>query len=443
MKKRIGLTVLLAILLCLLLSGCFVKTVDELYLLPRHSEEYNDLQSAIDAVMKDGTVYCAPVSGANQQTVQLADLDGDEKDEAVVFLKTTGEKPLCAYIFDQQDGVYQNVAVIEGIGSAFASAEYVQLDDQPGMEIILGRQLSDQVVQSMSVCSLREGRIVELLNTNYSEYITADLDSDGLRDVFALRFDAEQAQGVAELYRWREGQMEREPEVMLTNGVQSIKRIIAGQLMQEIPAVFVASVYDTDSIVTDVFAFSGGGFTNLTHADGEHTVPTLRSYFVYACDIDGDGLIELPELLQLPQSEDGGDRYSLIYWYNLDGKGQKTVKQTTYHCFSGGWYVTVPEQWREKLTISRGEEVGGVRGYVFSEWKQGGQPPEEIFTLYTFTGEDRNELASADGRFLVSEKGDVSCSAKMGTSVLAKGMSEEDLKMMFNYIQIDWNSGET
>ena len=122
MKRRRFLPVLLAGALCLLLSGCFVKTVDELYTLPRHSDEYDNLQKAIDEVMAAaGCEYCAPISGSNQQSVQLADLDGDGEEEAIVFAKTSDEKPLKAYVFDKLDGAYQNISVIEGNGAAFAS----------------------------------------------------------------------------------------------------------------------------------------------------------------------------------------------------------------------------------------------------------------------------------------------------------------------------------
>ena len=111
MKRKIWVVGVLTLLLTLVLSGCFVKTVDELYTLPKHSDEYNDLQNAIDGLMAQGAAYSAPVSGANQQSVQLADLDGDGQDEAIVFLKTGGDKPLGAYIFDLIDGAYQNIAV--------------------------------------------------------------------------------------------------------------------------------------------------------------------------------------------------------------------------------------------------------------------------------------------------------------------------------------------
>ena len=102
-RKKLAL-LSLAALFCLLLSGCFVKTVDELYTLPRHSDEYDNLQKAIDEVMAAaGCEYCAPISGSNQQSVQLADLDGDGEEEAIVFAKTSDEKPLKAYVFDKID----------------------------------------------------------------------------------------------------------------------------------------------------------------------------------------------------------------------------------------------------------------------------------------------------------------------------------------------------
>ena len=81
------------LLLSVLLSGCFVQPTDSLYALPRQSDAYYDLQNAIDAALPADAAYSGPLSGPNQQAVQLADLDGDGEDEALVFAKTSGEKP--------------------------------------------------------------------------------------------------------------------------------------------------------------------------------------------------------------------------------------------------------------------------------------------------------------------------------------------------------------
>ena len=79
MLKRIwALGLILAVLMSL--SGCALRTVEEMYSLPKRSQEYDELQSAIDIAMV-GLDYAAPLSGTNRQTLQTAELDGDGREE--------------------------------------------------------------------------------------------------------------------------------------------------------------------------------------------------------------------------------------------------------------------------------------------------------------------------------------------------------------------------
>ena len=445
MVKKAIFLMLLACAMALALSGCLFQGTEELYALPKQSEEYYELQSEIELLLTDQTSYAAPTSGTNQQSVQLADLDGDAEDEAIVFLRTTGEKPLRAYIFDRIGEDFRNVAVIEGDGSSFASVEYVQIDGQPGLEMVLGRQISDQVPQALSVYALRENRVVELMSANYNEYTTVDLDRDGKMDIFLLRFSTEVRSGVAEYYRHTGSQIERAPESLLSTGVENVRRIITGYVDTGVPAVFVASMYDENSVVTDIFALRDGAFVNITAEGASGTsAQTVRNYYVYAADIDNDGLIELPQPKQLPQAETAAEdeAYWIIDWYHLSIDGQREKKLTTYHNYSGGWFLVLPEEWEDQLTITYDEAEQGMHGYTFHQWKGYGQETEPIFTIYALSGEDRKAVASSDGRFPLGDKGDVTYAASFGTSELADDLTQADLVGMFKYIQIDWNSGE-
>lgn len=58
--------------------------------------------------------------------------------------------------------------------------------------------------------------------------------------------------------------MEREKEAYLTAGASLVKRILTGNLMKDIPAVFVSSAYEDTGLVTDVFAFQNGVFQSVT-----------------------------------------------------------------------------------------------------------------------------------------------------------------------------------
>ena len=256
-----------------------------------------------------------------------------------------------------------------------------------------------------------------------------------------LRFDAETRRGAAELYRYRNDQMQRGPEVSLAHDAASVKRIMTGAVAYNIPAVFVTSACEEDALETDVFIFRGGTFQNLSSLD--ETPQTVRNPFAYACDINSDGLVELPELVSLPAADASAETYSLIRWYRLGLDGSREVVLRTYHRFSGGWYVEIPESWDERITISRADEVEGARGgLVFSSWN-GSAPAEPIFTIYAFTGDRRMERAQQDGRFLLLEQTDAVYSASLGTANQAKNLTQDELRQMFHIIHVDWNSGET
>ena len=131
------------VLLAGTLCGCSIHTISELYCLPMRSEEYTGLRTAIDHIMT-GREYCAPISGENQQTVQSTDLDGDGDLEYILFTKSQDDKPLQIFIFALDNEDYVLLDTIECNGTSFEQVEYVQMNDRPGVEIVVGRQVSDQ-----------------------------------------------------------------------------------------------------------------------------------------------------------------------------------------------------------------------------------------------------------------------------------------------------------
>ncbi len=432
----IYLTVLAMAVLC---GGCFLDPAENLYAVPKQAESFYDLQSAIENVMSAETTYCAPVSGENQQAVQMADVDGDAEDEAIVFLKTTGDKPLLLCVFDTQDDSYELLAKIDGVGSAFDQVQYIRFDDQPGNEIVVGRRISDSVTQVLSILSLQNGDLVELVNAPYHEFITADLNTDAQHDVLLLNQDGDASNGIAVYYHWSGGQAVREIEASLSTPVSAVKRIITGKMCDGVPAVFVASMYDEGKIVTDIFGLRGDIFANLSANEEPDTgVKTLREYYVYSCDIDSDGLIELPQLIPMPmlEGDDSSKDQSLIRWYNLKLDGSAQAKTLTYHNYSDGWYLQIPESWNGKIAVTSFTAFGSNRGYRFVDADSG----KTIFSIASILGEGK--ARDADWIHLVT-KGELSYSCSLGEAAGKYHADETLLREMFRFIRIDWNTGET
>ncbi|MBE6985223.1 MAG: hypothetical protein E7434_06415 [Ruminococcaceae bacterium] len=434
--------VLLLAAICLSLGGCFLDPAENLYAVPKQSASFYHLQTAIENAMSDNAAYSAPVSGENQQAVQMADVDGDSDDEAIVYLKTEGEKPLRLCVFDMQGGSYSLLAKIDGVGNAFDQVQYVQFDDKKGNEIVVGRRISDSVTQVLSVLTLQNGELVELINTSYHEFITSDLNLDGLHDVLLLNQDGDAANGIAVYYHWGNGQPIRELEASLSAPVSAVKRIITGRMCEGVPAVFVASTYDEEKIVTDIFGLRGGSFANLSLTGEPDTgVKTVREYYVYSCDIDSDGLIELPRLLPMPSiaEDESSNNQSLIRWYNLQLDGTERVKSLTYHNYSDGWYLTIPEAWKDNVAVTSFTAFGSNRGYRFVDAQSG----RTIFSIISVLDKSAARTVEEEEWIQLVKKGEFSYSCALGEAARLYSIDEAAVRAMFHFIRIDWNTGET
>ena len=425
----------------LLLAGCTIRTVDEMYSLPKRSEDYKHLQSAIDGAMAE-LEYCAPLSGENQQTVQMADLDGDGSQEYLLFAKGTSERPLRILIFDDAGESFSHVSTIESNGSGFDLVEYVQMDDRPGVELVVGCQLSDQLIRSVSVYSFRVDEPVTLVSTNYTKFLTMDMDGDSKAELFVLRpGQTETDNGVAEMYSVRNGTAERSNEVNMSGPVDKLKRIISGNLHDGESAIYVASTVEDTALITDVFAFVDGMLKNVSFSNESGTsVRTLRNYYVYADDIDNDGTVELPDLITLPPlfESTGTDRHELIRWYTMKADGSEVDKVYTYHNFMGGWYVELDNLWGPRLVVDqRGNQ------YEFHIMSEDMKESRNVFSVFAFTGQNRDAQAVADGRFVLLKTESVTYSASIYESADLYSITQDVLIRSFRLIQHDWKTGET
>ena len=439
MKKRILFLALL--LTALLLSGCGLRTVQEMYALPRRSEEFSQLQSAIDAAMV-GKTYAAPVSGDNQQTVQTADLDGDGVEEYLIFAADNSDNPLKVLIFAQtsQDTI-QLVETIETNGAAFEQVEYVEFDDKPGCEMVIGRQVSDQVLRRVAVYSYQSGSAEQLLLVGYSNFLTCDLDENGRSELMVLRpGEAQTQRGMVVLYSNNNGQIERSVETELSEDVSHIRRITPGRLQCGTPAVFVASSVADSAIVTDIFAIHEEKFTNISFSsEADTSIRTLRNHYVYADDIDEDGILELPGSVTMKALTEvqRNEQNFLLRWFSVDADGWEMDKLFTYHNYVGGWYMVLDSAWATRAMV---EERNGVYGFYI--WDQDFQQANLIFTVHVFSGSDRDEQSVDDGRFALYRTDSVAYAAKLEAGAAEYGITEESLIVNFRLIRQDWRTDE-
>ena len=440
---------------CLLLSGCFFSSPEDLFNLPQPPAEYENLMAEIEetrqtlAEQYSTTVEdVPPSSGDNTSTVQILDMDGDGSQEtAVTFFRVVGaEMPIRIYFYRlQEDESYEVSNIVEGDGTAVYAIHYVDLDGyvdpetgKTRQEVVVSWQMSTDVY-ALGAYSLSSLQATNMLTTAYQGYELIDLDWDGLMELAVCHLDQERQSNYVELYDWDEGEMVSVTQAPLSSGISALRQIQSNFLTGMIPALYIASDLADGSRVTDVIALQDGRPANLT-LDPDTLVSRERiSVYqdVASEDVNGDYILELAHPRELPSYGNSGT-FWLIDWTQYDAQGQEQEVCTTYHNVTDGWYLIIPNHWRDQITIYRNDSVSGQRAVIFALWQGEDREPLPFLSIYRLMGESRFTRATSGNRFILAEDTNTIYAAAFYTSWDC-GLDQNGLLENFRLIVTSWS----
>ena len=484
MRKK-WLKVWLTAGLCLLISGCLFHSPSDLYEQPAKSAGYEQLNQAISDI-KSGletefgvsVENAVIVSGDHTATIQLQDLDGDgERESAVTFMRLPGvENAIKIYIFRQMGETYAVSGIVEGDGAALYSVDYVDLNGSGKKEIVVNWQVStgvyklgaytlDEVTKPVTIqkedttvavwLSLNAEKradllATELLLTSWSGaadgtrgYTLADLDKDTQAEVAVVRIDSAGMGSHVEVFDWEDGTLTSRGPVGLSAGIKHLVRLRANYVGGELypSALYVSSTLQDGERVVDVLTWQDGNLFNLSMDEetGVSREIIIGYTDVNMTDINGDMILELPKPSPLPvYSEIAPSNFYLINWYQYQKNADSGRIMTTYHNVSDGWYLEIPDNWKNKITIYKNDTVIGQREVVFAYWQGTEEPPLPFLSIYRLTGTNRSAASQRAGRFVLREEESVIYSAKFYDVKFDCGLDEGELLNKFHIIQTGW-----
>ncbi|WP_251318780.1 hypothetical protein [Flintibacter muris] len=479
MKKR-WTAAGMALLALALLSGCLFRSPDDLYRQPEKSPGYEQLNAAIRAVRTGlGTEFNARVedvtimAGDNTASIQLQDLDGDGvRESAVTFFRVPGiEKPIKIYIFNQIGEEYVVTGVVEGEGSAIYAIDYAQINGEGRKEVAVNWQISTgayqlgvytlddvdlpggDVDEEEALAAVRAMTRSDLMGTERlltrcsvatdgsSGCRLLDMDRDSRTEVLVTRMDAGAPSSQVELYGWEDGAMTSLSVTELSAGINALSRIrtnyLAGSHNQ--PALYVTSTLAEGGRVIDVVAYRDGALVNISMGNEGISREIIQGYTdINPTDINNDIVAELPSPYQLPSYEESASsNFWLIDWAQYDERGNRNHVVTTYHNVSDGWYLTIPESWRDQITISRNDQVTGRREVVFSHWLGEDREPVPFLSIYRMASSRTSDLEE-EGWTILREEENVTYAARFHEDGWNSGLDEMDLLERFDTIKRSW-----
>ena len=378
---------LLMLAVVLLLSGCALGTVDKLYCLPKRSEEYENLQAVIDKAMANLT-YSAPAYGDNRQFLQNADLDGDGVDEYLLFACDDSDKSLKILIFCQLASGYVLMDTIEGYGFGYDFVSYAQMDDKPGVELIVGRRVSDQIQRSVSVYRFSSGFSRQLMSTACTRVATLDMNGDGISELFLLTPGiSDKSFATVHLYTFHNGTLQRSQELPLSAPISGFKLIQTGRLTDGRHVVYLTSATAEQHPVTDIFAMED---RHLVEVHKGIKIDALHNYYLYPEDVDDDGIIEIPKLVSLDRLSGENRQEYVVEWYAMSSRGAQSIKKRTFHNMEDNWFIELGDWDLSRLSVVQTED--NCAFYYDGE---------KLFNILVLKDADREEQAQMPGRLIL------------------------------------------
>lgn len=432
MRGKRTKTMLFALVLTLVLTltGCGIdSTVEDLFTLPRVPDEYTGLSQQIDQLLADGYEYAPPVMGQNIQSVQMVDLDGDEVQEAVVFLRRAAdEKPLKVLVFQQLDDSYELLCTVESSGSSIDNVYYEDLTGDGRNELVVGWKISN-TVQTVAVYSIgREA--IPLMSSSYTRFVVQELNSYDPPALFVLRGESD-GTPVAEVYTWQTNILAAAYRCGLSSSMADLSRgsVVAGRLYGGKAAVFITGINDSNMAVTDILTWDVmQGLVNLLADESSGKTSVVYPYNqLIPQDMNDDDITEVPY-----PDEWGMGNDTLTYWMQYNRTGRSSAVAQTYHCQSGGWYFQLPDNWWGSVTAQSQEIVAGenqVTLYVNEK---------PLLSLYTITNESRESRAVMGDRFLLRRQTDTVYAAELYEDAAWYDLDAQQVKECFHMMVSTW-----
>ena len=439
---------LLVLLLTLGLSGCVGSGGSELLTVPRTAVRYTQLYQQIEKMIDSGAEYAAPTGGSNRQTIQMEDLDGDGRAEAMVFLRGTDEIPLqlCLYKqVTQEPGREETLSFELKLtyffeGNSFDSIAYRDLDGNGTKDLIVCCAIGAAVPKALTVFEFYEGEILTKLSESCSYYTICDLTSDGTDELVLTRFDADAQTGSVEVYRPEGIELLLADAAPLSQNLEGVTQVTAGQILYGVPALIVTGVCEQrTSTVTDILAYRLGQLVNVTlDPESGESVEHSPASAVTLMDVGGDGTIDIPTPVL---AEESGD-YLKTVWkgYRLDGVAEETYQ--TYQ--QTDWYFMLPDAWKSSFCAERRDTLIGERTVIFSLSLEEGRKVD-LMTIYVLTGDNREDRSALAGRFVLGSSGGTIYAARLyelPEEYAEYAVTREEAQVRFKLITREWSTGE-
>lgn len=297
----------IVVAVAMLFSGCsfrLASSVDELITPVSPQGDDADVQNALSSYSNGGFTLKTPESGEYTTAFSFYDLDGDSQDESIVFYesaKSLGKTNMA--IIKKNEEKWYVAYNLENENSDVYSLDFSDVNGDGVTElIVLWNYISDSTSHVLSVYSQNikgEYALTEISDAlTVNNYIVVDIDEDGTQELMTFAINSgDTVSSTATLYSFDDNSRKTLGTTKLDGHISGYESIISESKNGKVYIYADAVNTNGTQMLTEIILWSDYYGTVISpyysYSTGV-TKNTSRSAMLCCCDINDDGLIEVP-----------------------------------------------------------------------------------------------------------------------------------------------------
>lgn len=359
MRRFLAATVVFC---ALCFSGCaspLPASPEELLDAPRLTEAQYQVDLALREQVGQDIKLKYPQSGGYRSAFTFHDIDRDGEDEAIVLHSPQSGGNAQITVMDCRDGRWLVDKTFPGLSPDIDFIRFDPLGNKEVETIIIGwRPEGGQKI--LAVYRYQDRDFTMLGSEDYTQLVIGDLNGDGdgeLLIVSSMGNDRPYLLYMGEL----DGRLEELDSALLPRYVSSFQPPVMGEISPGVVGVALDAYDDQEELCTFLVQIVDEElFLPLSAEDDLLFYQTIRpggAKSVYARDVTGDGIIDIPTQWEPPGSDQLDEESRLVFtsFVNLVPTGFSTVLRAFVDP-EAGYQLEMPDRWfagAETVTASR------------------------------------------------------------------------------------------
>lgn len=428
--------IILIVLSCLMLTGCeaFTFSVDELLSTPSISDDQAALKQALYDNVGHSATLAYPQSGEYRSAFVIADLDGDDNDEALVFYTSssatasgTGENVRVAVFDKDESGDWHAMYEVAGGGSSVDTVIVTDYGDVTDIVIGYGTSVHDE--STVSIYRYENGILRSTYDGWYTTMISADIDLCGTDEIVLFKKSGTVVS--VGVIKSSDGLSYVTSERTLTSSVSAISNYTSGLLYGETGALFIDVTDEDGYLLTEVVYLEGDTLTCLSSVDSELLLVTERTGGYLSMDYDNDGIVEIPTLGLFSGYSAGSGAEYMVNWlsYSQD-ENAFTTESSAYYSLSDSYIFKLPSRWTNFVSVIRDSDTGEITFVEYDRTADSLSDMTKLLSIISVSSRNAQTYLD-DGYTLVTESGSI--------SYLYKKLADDDEPLLLTPNEISDN----